>query len=97
MESGTDHFDTLLRSAARRLKGHQRRLFMAEVARELCASNSRQAERRFGWGRETVEKGLHEARLGIQCLPITMYVRSTPYSVPLRITYTVDFRGRPTP
>jgi hypothetical protein len=68
MESGTDHFDTLLRSAARRLKGHQRRLFMAEVARELCAANSRQAERRFGWGRETVEKGLHEARLGIQCL-----------------------------
>jgi hypothetical protein len=41
---------------------------MAEVATALCASNSRQAEVRFGWGRETVEKGLHEARLGIQCL-----------------------------
>lgn len=41
---------------------------MAEVATELCAANSRQAEVRFGWGRETVEKGLHEARLGIRCL-----------------------------
>ena len=28
----------------------------------------RQAERRFGWGRETVLKGLHESRQGIRCL-----------------------------
>ena len=41
---------------------------MAEVATELCAANSRQAEARFGWGRETVEKGLHEARSGLRCL-----------------------------
>jgi len=68
METGADRLDALLRSGARRLTGHQRRLFMAEVATELCAANSRQAEARFGWGRETVEKGLHEARSGIQCL-----------------------------
>ena len=68
MEAGMDRVDALLRSGARRLKGHQRRLFMAEVATELCAANPRQAEQRFGWGRATVEKGLHEARGGIQCL-----------------------------
>jgi hypothetical protein len=68
MEVDTESYDTLLRSGARRLTGHQRRLFMAEVATALCAANSRQAEVRFGWGRETVVKGLHEARLGIQCL-----------------------------
>lgn len=68
METGTDPFDALLRSCARRLTGHQRRLFMAEVATALCASNARQAEVRFGWGRETVAKGLNEARTGIQCL-----------------------------
>jgi hypothetical protein len=68
MAAGTERFDALLRSGARRLKGHQRRLFMAEVATELCQANSRQAEQRFGWGRETVEKGLHEARHGIRCL-----------------------------
>src|ERR1700674_542136 len=68
MEIGTESYDALLRSGARRLTGHQRRLFMAEVATELCAASPRQAEVRFGWGRETVEKGLHEARLGIRCL-----------------------------
>jgi len=68
MEVGTESYDALLRSGARRLTGYQRRLFMAEVATELCAANARQAEARFGWGRQTVEKGLHEARSGIQCL-----------------------------
>jgi hypothetical protein len=68
METATDRFDALLRSGARRLTGHQRRLFMAEVATELCGANARQAEVRFGWGRETVAKGLNEARFGIRCL-----------------------------
>ena len=28
----------------------------------------RHAERRFGWGRDTVEKGLHEQQHGLRCL-----------------------------
>ena len=60
--------DALLQRGAQRLKGHQRRLFLAEVTVELCDGNARQAERRFGWGRETVDKGLHELRQGIRCL-----------------------------
>ena len=68
MEGSTECFDALICSGARRLTGHQRRLFMAEVATELCNGSARQAERRFGWGRETVLKGLHEARQGIRCL-----------------------------
>jgi Rhodopirellula transposase DDE domain len=43
-------------------------LFLAEVTTQLCDGNPRQAERRFGWGRDTVQKGLHEARLGIRCV-----------------------------
>jgi Rhodopirellula transposase DDE domain len=58
----------LIRSGARRLTGFQRRSFLAEVATALCDANPRQAERRFGWGRETVEKGLHESRQGMRCL-----------------------------
>ena len=50
------------------MTGYQRRLFMAEVATALCDGSARQAERRFGWGRETVEKGLHESRTGMRCL-----------------------------
>ena len=41
---------------------------MAEVTTEICKGSARQVERRFGWGRETVLKGLHESRQGIHCL-----------------------------
>jgi len=68
MEGSTECLDALICSGARRLAGYQRRLFMAEVATELCEGSARQAERRFGWGRETVLKGLHEARQGMRCL-----------------------------
>jgi hypothetical protein len=68
MEGSLERYDALIRSGARRLTGYQRRLFQAEVATELCGGCARQAERRFGWGRETVEKGLHELRHGVRCL-----------------------------
>ena len=68
MEGSTECFDALICSGARRLTGYQRRLFMAEVAIELCNGSARQAERRFGWGRETVLKGLHESRQAMRCL-----------------------------
>ena len=68
MEDTVERLDALIRSGARRLTGYQRRSFLAEVAAELCGGNARQAERRFGWGRETVEKGLHERHHGVRCL-----------------------------
>ena len=68
MEYTTDHYDALLRSGARRLSGYQRRLFQAEVTSELCGGSARLAERRFGWGRDTVDKGLHESQQGMRCL-----------------------------
>jgi hypothetical protein len=68
MDAPNPSFDVLIRSAARRLKGHQRRLFMAEVATHLCEGSARQAERRFGWGRQTVQMGLHESKGHIRCV-----------------------------
>jgi hypothetical protein len=68
VEGSTECFDALICSGARRLTGFQRRSFMAEVAIELCDGSARQAERRFGWGRETVLKGLHESRQAMRCL-----------------------------
>jgi len=68
MDAPNPSFDVLIRSAARRLKGHQRRLFMAEVATQLCTGSARQAERRFGWGRQTVQVGLHESKRHIRCV-----------------------------
>src|SRR5256885_10050171 len=68
MDTVTEPFDDLIRSATRRLKGHQRRLFLPEVATRLCEGSARKAERRFGWGRDTVDTGLHEAKGRIRCL-----------------------------
>lgn len=68
MDDSNSPVDALLRRGARRLTGHQRRLFLAEVTEQLCGGNARRAERRFGWGRETVDKGLHELRSGIRCV-----------------------------
>jgi len=68
MEGSTERFEALICSGARRLTGYQRRSFMAEVATELCDGSARQAERRFGWGRDAVEKGLNESRQGMRCL-----------------------------
>jgi hypothetical protein len=68
MEDSVEQYDALIRSGARRLTGYQRRLFQAEVVTTLCGGCARQAERRFGWGRDTVEKGLNEARHGVRCL-----------------------------
>jgi len=68
MEGSVECYEALLQQGANRLQGHERRLFMAEVSLKLCAGNARQTERRFGWGRETVDKGLHELQQGVRCL-----------------------------
>jgi Rhodopirellula transposase DDE domain len=68
MEDSVERYDALIRSGAKRLTGYRRRLFQAEVATALCGGCARQAERRFGWGRDTVEKGLHELRHGVRCV-----------------------------
>lgn len=68
MDSTPDQYDELLRVGAQRLTGSQRRLFQAQVCTSLCEGKPRLAERRFGWGRQTIQKGLHELQGGIRCL-----------------------------
>ena len=77
MEDPRARYDALLQAGVRRLRGHQRRLFMAEVTQGLCGGSARQAERRFGWGRDTVTKGLQELRQGIRC-PDNFSARGRP-------------------
>ena len=50
------------------MTGATRRAFQAKMTRKYCTGNARQAERVFGWGRETVQLGLHEQRSGVTCL-----------------------------
>jgi hypothetical protein len=68
MEGSVECYESLLRQGADRLKGYQRRLFMAEVTLKLWDGNPRKAERCFGWGRETVAKGIHELQQGVRCV-----------------------------
>ena len=60
MDGDAERADLLLISAANRLRGAGRRMFLAEVCEALCNGSPRQAEYRFGWGRETIEKGIAE-------------------------------------
>jgi hypothetical protein len=53
--------------AARLLTGPRRRRFQAQVTLDFLDGNPRRAERIFGWGRGTVDLGLHELRTGITC------------------------------
>jgi hypothetical protein len=68
MDAAVEVFEKLIGSAARRLTGQQRRLFQAEVADALCNGRPRPAQRRFGFCRDTVATGQHEARTGIRCV-----------------------------
>jgi len=58
--------DALLVGAASRMSGIERRMFLAEVCQSLCDGNTRQAERRFGWGRNTIAQGIEEQKLSPQ-------------------------------
>jgi hypothetical protein len=57
-----------LRLATAQMSGAKRRAFQAEMSEQYCAGNARQAERMFGWSRETVEVGLAERRTDVTCL-----------------------------
>ncbi|MCH9692531.1 MAG: hypothetical protein K0U59_10820 [Gammaproteobacteria bacterium] len=57
----------LIQLAAKRLKGPERRAFIAEVAETLCLSNPCMTETRFGFGRQVVELGMNEKRTGLIC------------------------------
>jgi hypothetical protein len=65
MSDLTDQAITTIKSAANRLSGADRRAFQAQVARDHLQGNARQAERIFGWSRETVKKGQRELETGI--------------------------------
>ncbi len=64
----TDTSIAMFKKAAKLLTGAKRRIYLAEVALEFLDGNTRETERVFGWGRETVEKGLHELESGIRCI-----------------------------
>jgi hypothetical protein len=63
-----DELKAVIKDAARRLTGFDRRSYQADIARRYFGGSARKAERAMGWGRKTVEKGLKETESGIRCL-----------------------------
>ncbi len=61
------------------MTGTTRRTFQAQVTLDYLDGRPRRAERVFGWGRETVELGLHELHTGITCLPNYSAVGKSPH------------------
>jgi hypothetical protein len=64
----TSKVKVLLKEGARQLRGYARRLFMARAVDALGAGGQRLAQRELGWDRETIRKGLHELRTGVECV-----------------------------
>jgi hypothetical protein len=64
----TDSIKTLLKETAKRLKGHQRRRFMAKTVEELGIGGQRLAQRELGWGRDLIRKGRKEVESGMVCV-----------------------------
>ncbi len=60
----TDSLKELLKDTAERLKGTERRQFMAQVVQSWGAGGQAQAERELGWNRGTIRKGQYEREHG---------------------------------
>ncbi len=85
--------DDLLVSAARQLRGRQRRVFLAQVCETLCDGSPRKTEERFGWGRETVAKGQHEQeQVGPVPLVVTASRRGRQRSEEANPQLAIDIR-----
>jgi len=64
----SDESKELIKDAAKRLTGFKKRQYQASIALKYFDGSARKTERVMGWGRDTLEKGLGEARTGIRCL-----------------------------
>ena len=64
----TEKVRKVIKDAAKKLTGYKRRQYVAQTTLDLLDGNTRQAERIFGWGRKTVEKGLRELETGFRCV-----------------------------
>ena len=61
-----DELKAVIKDAARRLTGFDRRSYQAETTNRYFNGSARKAERITGWGRSAVEKGLKETESGIR-------------------------------
>jgi hypothetical protein len=64
----TSETKALFNETRAKLKGHQRRQFMAQVVSLLGRGGQLRAEKELGWDRKTIIKGTKEINSGITCI-----------------------------
>ena len=64
----TSEIKRLLQETRGKLKGAERRQFMAQVVSVLGRGGQLRAEKELGWDRKTIIKGTKELRSGITCI-----------------------------
>ena len=62
----SDKVKLIVKNAATRMHGTERREYIAEITNNLLNGNDRRGENEFGWGRETIKKGIMELATGIK-------------------------------
>lgn len=63
----TETVKKIFTETAQKLKGSERRLFMAQVVKALGRGGQRRAEAELGWHRGTIRKGVNELESGFVC------------------------------
>jgi transposase len=63
----SDTVKETIKDAADKLSGPSKREFIAKVTEDYLGGSARKAESIFGWGRQTVQRGLDERRTGFLC------------------------------
>jgi hypothetical protein len=58
---------SFFKDAEKLMSSVNRREYIASITKKFLNGNVRLAERTFGWGRKTVEKGIRELETGIKC------------------------------
>ena len=61
----TEELKTTYIETAKKLKGHERRIFMARIVKSLEEGGQRRALRELGWCRDTIRKGQRELESGV--------------------------------
>ena len=64
----TPEIKTFFNETRNKLKGHERRQFMARVVSLLGYGGQLKAEKELGWDRKTIIKGMKEVKSGITCI-----------------------------
>jgi Rhodopirellula transposase DDE domain len=63
----SEQIKATLKDACQKLTGPKKRAFMAKVAEDYFDGSARKTETHLGWGRQSIQLGLHERRTGILC------------------------------